>query len=243
VITSEVSYWRVLASPSLLAAVLARRARRLVVARALRQDVRRAVRRIAEDGRRGLFIDCGSNLGQGFAYFKRHFPASRFDYVLVEPNPYCVAHLRATLTGSADRVELIDAAASSGDGEAVLYGVAEGAADRTSQGGSIVTAHPSAWQPDATPEPISVRTFSLAQLIVSRKQAYPVIAMKMDIEGAEYDVLEDLIHTGAHRALHSVYVEFHSRYMRGAERRAYQRRESAIRARFAADGVPLRLWV
>ena len=65
----------------------------------------------------------------------------------------------------------------------------------------------------------------------------------MDIEGAEYDVLEDLAHTGTHRYLHAVYVEFHSRYMRGAEKWAYQRREAVIRKRYAADGVPLRLWV
>lgn len=241
-ITSEVSYWRVLASPSLLATVLGRRMRRLLLLGPLRQDARRAADLLkAAPGRRGLFIDCGSNLGQGFAYFKTRFPADRFDYILVEPNPYCVAHLRASAATSKG-IEIIAAAASSRDGEAILYGVTEGA-DRTSQGGSIVTAHPSAWEREAIPAPVSVRTFSLGQLIASRHQAYSVIAMKMDIEGAEYDVLEDLVHTGAHRYLHAVYVEFHSRYIRGAEKRAYQRREAVIRKRYAADGVPLRLWV
>ncbi len=241
---SEVSYWRVLTRPPLLKAVLARRVRRLLVARAIRRDVKRAESLIAAaGGQRGLFIDCGSNLGQGFTYFKTHFQPQRFDYILIEPNPYCVAHLRSTAAGANERIEIIDAAASIGDGEAVLYGVADGAADRTSQGGSIVTAHPSAWQSNGARQSLAVRTFSLAELVASKRDAYAVIAMKMDIEGAEYDVLEDLITSGAHRHLHSVYVEFHSQYMRGTEKRAYQRREAAIRARYAADGVSLRLWV
>lgn len=241
---SEVSYWRVLANPPLLKAVLARRLRRLLVARALRSDVKRAEHLLeAAGGRRGLFIDCGSNLGQGFAYFKTHFQSHRFDYVLIEPNPYCVAQLRETVGVANERIEIIDAAASTGEGTTALYGVVDDAADRTSQGGSIVSAHPSAWQPDGNHAAVSVRTFSLASLIASKRDTYPVIAMKMDIEGAEYDVLEDLIASGVHRQLHVVYVEFHSQYMRGAEKRAYQHRETALRERYAADGVALRLWV
>lgn len=134
--------------------------RQLLLLRPLRQDAARAADLLqAARGRRGLFIDCGSILGQGFAYFKKHFPADRFDYILVEPNPYCVAHLRASASTS-EGIEIIAAAASSRDGEAILYGVTEGA-DCASLGGSIVTAHPSAWEREATPAPVSVRTFSL----------------------------------------------------------------------------------
>jgi FkbM family methyltransferase len=240
----EVSYWRILTSPPLLKAVLARRIRRALVWRTLRQDARRAEAMIAGSaGRRGLFIDCGSNLGQGFAYFKTYFPAHRFDYILVEPNPYCAAHLRADLAGTGEQIEIIEAAASNREGEASLYGVDDGTDDRTSQGGSIVTAHPSAWHATGPQPPMFVRTFSLAQLIASKRDAYAVVTMKMDIEGAEYDVLEDLIVSGAHRHIDAVYVEFHSQYMRRPDKRAYRRREASIRRTYAADGVPLRLWV
>ena len=37
----------------------------------------------AGPGARGLFIDCGSNLGQGFKQFVRHFPLRRFNYILI----------------------------------------------------------------------------------------------------------------------------------------------------------------
>ena len=43
--------------------------------------------------KKGLFIDCGSNLGQGFSFFEQYFPLKTFDYILVEPNPFCKEEL------------------------------------------------------------------------------------------------------------------------------------------------------
>ena len=43
--------------------------------------------------KKGLFIDCGSNLGQGFTFFEQYFPLKIFDYILVEPNPFCEEEL------------------------------------------------------------------------------------------------------------------------------------------------------
>lgn len=47
----------------------------------------------AGNSQKGLFIDCGSNLGQGFTFFKKYYPLDSFDYMLIEPNPYCLPHL------------------------------------------------------------------------------------------------------------------------------------------------------
>ncbi len=33
-------------------------------------------------GGKGLLLDCGSNLGQGFDYLKKFYPLSTFDYIL-----------------------------------------------------------------------------------------------------------------------------------------------------------------
>ena len=40
-----------------------------------------------------LFIDCGSNIGQGYTHFKKHFTSDRFEYILIEPKPSCVKTL------------------------------------------------------------------------------------------------------------------------------------------------------
>lgn len=52
--------------------------------------------------------------------------------------------------------------------------------------------------------------------------------MKMDIEGAEIPVLNSLIRSGAIRCLKALYVEWHSPYLRAAERKKAMRMEHLL---------------
>jgi FkbM family methyltransferase len=222
---------------------LGSQARRAALAAAVRTDSRSAKSRILTNpGGRGLFIDCGSNLGQGLAHFRKHFPAELYDYILVEPNPHCAGRLREMAESSSDHIEIVEAAASSREGRAKFYGLAEDGRGQTSDGGSIVRDHASAWYTVDEENALEVRTFSLSQLIQARG-SYSAIIVKMDIEGAEYEVLEHLLETGAHRSLNGLYVEFHSQYMREPARSLYAKREADITRRYKAAGLPLRPWV
>lgn len=40
-----------------------------------------------------LFIDMGSNLGQGFQYFSKFYNPNLFDFLLIEANPNCIDQL------------------------------------------------------------------------------------------------------------------------------------------------------
>ena len=51
-------------------------------------------RQIIKSGKTFLFIDCGSNLGQGFKFFRKYFTLDIFDYILIEPNPNCIKELK-----------------------------------------------------------------------------------------------------------------------------------------------------
>lgn len=209
----------------------------------LRRDARQVRAAVRADGGRGLFIDCGSNLGQGFRHFRGHFPPDAFDYVLVEPNPFCVERLRHLSAELGGAIELIPAAASTAEGEARFYGLTEDARGGYSEGGSIVRDHATAWYaPDASRATV-VPTFSFADLLERMRGRYRGIAIKMDIEGAECEVLEDVIARGLHRAIAVLYVEFHSQYMTEPSRSVYAGREAAIARAFAAAGVPLRRWI
>jgi FkbM family methyltransferase len=219
-------------------------ARRAILAAAVRADSRSAKSRILmSPGGRGLFIDCGSNLGQGLAHFRKHFPADLYDYILVEPNPYCAGRLRQMAESSSEHIEIVEAAASSREGRAKFYGLAEDGRGQTSDGGSILRDHASAWYTVDEEKALEVQTFPLSQLIEARVGSYSAIIMKMDIEGAEYEVLEHLLETGAHRRLSGLYVEFHSQYMREPARSVYAKREADITERYRAAGLPLRPWV
>ena len=235
---------RVLRNPALLPAAAATRLRRFVVSSHLKADVERASRRLAgAASARGLFVDCGSNVGQGFTYFRTHFRPHAYDYLLIEPNPNCVRQLRALVATDDGTIEIVEAAASDRNGQTRLFGLTDATGGATSLGGSIVLDHPSATSAPDGQQPISVRTVSLSDLIEEKSRVYPAIVMKMDIEGAEYAVLEDLLRSQASRHLASLYVEFHSVYMQKPIRAVYAARERAIRRRFRAAGIPLRTWI
>ncbi|TIU55389.1 MAG: FkbM family methyltransferase, partial [Mesorhizobium sp.] len=86
---------------------------------------------------RGLFIDCGSNIGQGFKYFSAYYTPDRYDYLLIEPNKNCLAQLNA-LRADNLTMEIVAKAASVKDGYAELFGPPPERSEATHQSCSIV---------------------------------------------------------------------------------------------------------
>jgi FkbM family methyltransferase len=223
----------------LLRGYFARRIETMVI----RRDARRSIAKVRQTAdARGLFIDCGSNVGQGFSYFRRYYPARYYDYILIEPNPHCVEELRENVADVEARIEIIDQAASTRADHVKLYGLYEANKGNKTDGASIVREHASALYKADEERAISVKTFSLADLLRGRAGQYASVVMKMDIEGAECDVLEDMVTTGAAALLDAVYVEFHSQYMVEPDRTKYAMRERHIIHRFREMDVPLRTW-
>ena len=211
--------------------------------RQVRADVLRSRARIAAADRgRGLFIDCGSNLGQGFERFEKWFPLSDYDFLLVEPNPHCAEALRQIIARRGGNIELLPAAASTARGQTKFFGLTEDSRGKTSDGGSILHEHNSALYDTDAARAITVPTFSLADLLLQKAANYPSVIVKLDIEGAEYDALEQVLAQGAAETLEAIYVEFHSQYMLEPQRSRYRQREVAIQREFARRGVPFRLW-
>jgi FkbM family methyltransferase len=192
---------------------------------------------------KGLFIDCGSNLGQGFEYFRRFFPLELYDYILIEPNPNCIPYLKRTCESLVGNIKIVDQAASTQEGHVKFFGLSEGNADPTSQGGSIVRGHNSRYYAADETRAITVKTFSLRQLVESQAANYASIILKLDIEGGEYKVLEDVIFHGTHLKLDFSYIEFHSQYMAEPESSEYRAKEIAFEQRFTHDLVPFRRWI
>jgi FkbM family methyltransferase len=206
-------------------------------------DARRSLAKLrGPTAGRGLFIDCGSNVGQGFTWFRQYFPLEHYDYILVEPNPHCVARLRELCGTLEGHIEILDKAAGTGVGQVRFFGLTENPQGLTTEGGSTLAAHNSRLYSSDADQAITVTTFSLAELIRDKQPDYRSIVLKMDIEGAEYDVLDDLLAKGAHRGVDAAYVEFHSQYMLEPDSSRYRRRELELMQRFRAEDVPFRLW-
>ncbi len=125
------------------------------------------------DNERPRILDCGANIGFSVLNYKRQFPAARI--VAFEPDPEFAPVLRRNLerNGAGD-VEVVEAAAWIADGEAGWF--CQGI-----DGSRLV--------PDraAGPGTAVVRTVDLADYL-----ADDVDLVKLDIEGAEYEVVEHL---------------------------------------------------
>jgi FkbM family methyltransferase len=185
----------------------------------VRQQADRVMAAHRQKSGKALFIDMGSNLGQGFRFFSRFYGPDLFDYWLIEANPLCIEQLRSTIKGLyrqhrwQGEWDIINKAVSDREGELSLYGLVEDHRGKTSSGASIVPEHNSA-------------------LYTSDEEAarrYATIVVKMDIESAEYDALDDLIATGCIDKIDHLYVEWHSQYYAEDTRQPIQAREHRLK--------------
>lgn len=178
-----------------------------------------------------VFIDCGSNLGQGALFFSRFFSPRHWRYILIEPNPACHAALqqvaRNRLTHRGRPAQVIPRAAWTSSGNRLFYGTGNGEA---AVGASLNPSHNNGVHSVLKPQARRVPTFDLGRFLRSTfpqkpSRPNPCVVMKMDIEGAEIPVLNHLIKCGAIRRLQAVYVEWHSPYLRAGDREKVRRKE------------------
>jgi FkbM family methyltransferase len=116
-----------------------------------------------------LILDCGANVGITVLNYKRQFPKARV--IAFEADPEIVPILRRNLDRNrAGDVEVVDAAVWTGNGSAswLVEGI----------DGSHLCAG------DATGKTVTVRTIDLRDYLDAS-----VDLLKMDIEGAEYEVI------------------------------------------------------
>lgn len=192
-----------------------------------------------------LFIDAGSNLGQGCKFFSFFFCSKNFYFELFEPNENCEEYLNKFCCSKGKNFTFHNCAISTENKIINFYGVDESEGGLTSEGGSIVENHNSAiYAFNNNRNIIQVNAIDFKKYILLRKDEYNKIIIKMDIEGAEVDVLEDLIESGTMQHISIIYVEFHSVYKIGEERMLTIKREKNIIHKIKKDfpNVKLRIW-
>ena len=183
-----------------------------------------------------LFIDMGSNIGQGFEYFSQFYSPDCFDFWFLEPNPHLTHKLSQRISSLyvqnqwKGKGQLLVEAVSNANGFTKFYGLVEDSRGLESDGASIVRNHNSIWYKSNPHKAIDIKIVRATDLIKrALENNYKTIVVKMDIEGAEYDVLEDLIKSGFIEKISHLYVEFHSQFVREEERGAVLLREKTIK--------------
>ncbi|MAJ85434.1 MAG: hypothetical protein CL687_00470 [Candidatus Pelagibacter sp.] len=163
---------------------------------------------------KNLFIDLGTNLGQGFNLFSKHFKSSKFEYLLVEANPSLKSYLNKLINKiGKDKIQLINKAAFVYNGKTKLYGLVEDHRGKLSDGASIIKEHDSALYVSNEADATEIECFRFVEKLKELKN-YDNIIIKMDIEGSEYAVLSDIIdNINEIKNITHIFVEFHAKFV------------------------------
>lgn len=139
-----------------------------------------------------VIIDCGANIGISILYFKRLFPASKI--LAFEPNPVVFELLKLNVEqNQLGGVELYNYCLSDQEG-AIEFFVNE---NKGTMEGSILSDRGGSHQ-------LSVKAVRLSSFINAK-----VDLVKMDIEGSELPVIEELKKEGKLSLVETYLIEYH----------------------------------
>lgn len=190
-----------------------------------------------------LFLDLGSNLGQGYNWFKKYYDHLNIKFELFEPNPYCCEELEKIPEVKSGKVRLNNFGVGINSGSYNLYGLDSNEGGKFAQGGSIVKEHNSDLYEVIENNAIKVNLIDFSNYLASTSCKFEKIIVKMDIEGAEVELLEHLIKEGTINHISILYVEFHSHYQILSQSKITRKRErKIIKLLSQRDNLKVRIW-
>jgi len=145
-------------------------------------------------GKKPVIVDCGANIGMSVLFFKYHYPdATVYGF---EPLPGNFRHLQQNIRRNhLSKVQVFEAAVATKNGRTTFYFDDANAEALTS----------SMYASRSGKAKVSVKTVRLSDFV---KKVRPDL-LKMDIEGAEFEVLKDMRSSGALRHVKSFVIEYH----------------------------------
>jgi FkbM family methyltransferase len=139
-----------------------------------------------------MILDCGANIGLATLFFKWKYPKSRI--LAFEADPNITAVLKDNINSNRlQGVEIHNVLLSNSEGEHVFY-----AGDSGSLVGSVIPGR------QANHHAITVRADKLSRFIKG-----PIDLIKMDVEGSEFEVIQDLISSRTSSQVHTMIIEYH----------------------------------
>ena len=142
-----------------------------------------------------LVIDCGSNVGMSVLFFKKLFPKCRV--IAIEPDPQAFRVLEKNISDNRwENVTLHNSAVTGNEGTTIpLYVSSDNPGDLGTS--TIAQSH--------LPCQLTVSSVRLSTLIGDSEVDF----LKLDVEGAEMEIIDELSRSGALRRVHQMVIEYH----------------------------------
>lgn len=193
-----------------------------------------------------VFVDCGFNKGEVLKGFIDNLPRE-FKYYGFEVNePLFADFARDLRRRNPEVVSLEFRAVSDQDGEIEFFASGTNHGLVIGEATTIIPGMPADAERYDRPQKAKSIDFSKWVDQIVRKhtsgQQPPYLVVKMDIEGAEYAVLEHMNSMGTLSRINWLIIEYHSYLFVGAQRQEYETRENHLRALLAKLGVHVHEW-
>lgn len=195
-----------------------------------------------------IFIDCGTNMFQGFEYFANKFNIdSTWECYSFEANPDIFLNSKEkynSLIGSGYNIEHKNIAVTTFDGKVKINCHIS---DQHNGEASNILLNPPQRDIRHNVDILYKKTDEYVECIDFVKflksiyipQSY--ILIKMDIEGAEFDILDSILEKLDLSIISDIYVEFHERFFTPQE--PYALKIELYKQEFAKMGIVLNSWV
>ena len=167
-----------------------------------------------------VIVDMGANIGNGFRkLLKLGYEVTDSDWILIEPNTHCKPHLESIINDyPLCDIKIIWKAVSIDSNDKDFYGhpdtwyITDNITSNSSQSNSLKSSHNEQYYKS---ESVTiVKCIDVIDLLSDLSKKYENIVLKIDIESAEYEVLQKIIDNFdlLNQKLKTMYVEFHSKY-------------------------------
>lgn len=190
-----------------------------------------------------LFVDLGANLGQGYTWFSSYYNSPNIFFELFEPNPYCFSELQKLPDVKNGKVKTHNVGVGPNAGSFKFYGISDEEGGKFSEGGSILKDHNSHNYQKHYNTDVIVQIINFSDYLQKKANEFETIVVKMDIEGAEVDLLEKMINDESIKLISYLYVEFHSQYQELLKSKITKKRENNIINRIRLmNSTNIRIW-
>lgn len=180
---------------------------------------------------RKVFIDCGTNTGDGIIHFNNRYGfSSEWEIYMFEPNPYLGNFIESNIIKSNLQVPMTfinKAVCGEGYPEKMSFMMQKIPEYAAPIGGGSTLVNNTLLKDGELDgyEEVTVETLRLSNFIHNLMQPHIeindntmifkkgecMVVVKLDVEGAEYDIINDLLNTGVAWAITDLHVEFHGR--------------------------------